>query len=95
MTTPKKKKEEKKGYQSPASGSISTPSKRKKETLYIVGIGASAGGLEALGQLFSNMPNEPGMAFVIVPHLDPSHVSLMPELLQKHTKMKNRKKIRN
>jgi two-component system CheB/CheR fusion protein len=53
----------------------------------IVGIGASAGGLEALQQLFTNMPVDTGMAFVIVPHLDPTHESIMPELLSKCTKM--------
>ncbi len=54
----------------------------------IVGMGASAGGLEALKQFFSSMPNEPGMAFVLVQHLDPHHESLMAQLLGKHTEMK-------
>jgi two-component system, chemotaxis family, CheB/CheR fusion protein len=54
----------------------------------IVGIGASAGGLEALGQFFENMPIGNGMAFVIIQHLDPSHVGIMPELLQRTTVMK-------
>lgn len=54
----------------------------------IVGIGASAGGLEALEQFFSNMPTENGMAFVVIQHLDPNHVGIMPELLQRTTKMK-------
>lgn len=53
----------------------------------IVGIGASAGGLEALQQLFTNMPADTGMAFVIVTHLDPNHESIMPELLSKCTNM--------
>jgi two-component system CheB/CheR fusion protein len=55
-----------------------------------VGIGASAGGLEAFERFFKNMPPDNGMAFVLVPHLDPSHVSIMPELLQKYTQMKVR-----
>ena len=42
----------------------------------VVGIGASAGGLEALKKLFAAMPPESGMAFVVVPHLDPAHESL-------------------
>jgi two-component system CheB/CheR fusion protein len=54
----------------------------------IVGIGASAGGLDALKKLFSSMPADIGMTFVLVPHLDPSHESLMAELLAKQTGMR-------
>jgi two-component system CheB/CheR fusion protein len=54
----------------------------------IVGIGASAGGLEALEQFFKNMPDKTGMAFVVIQHLDPNHVGIMPELLQRITPMK-------
>ncbi|MFA6128934.1 MAG: chemotaxis protein CheB [Bacteroidales bacterium] len=54
----------------------------------IVGIGASAGGLEALEQFFGNMPFDSGMAFVVIQHLDPTHVGIMPELLQRITRMK-------
>lgn len=39
----------------------------------VVGIGASAGGLEALNGLFGHMPADTGMAFVVVQHLDPQH----------------------
>lgn len=53
----------------------------------IVGIGASAGGLEALDQLFESMPSETGMAFVVVTHQHPGHTSLLPELLGRETKM--------
>ena len=53
----------------------------------IVGIGASAGGLEALGQFFHHMPTDSGMAFVLVQHLDPSHASLLSEILQRTTTM--------
>jgi two-component system CheB/CheR fusion protein len=53
----------------------------------IVGIGASAGGLEALEAFFKGMPTNTGMAFVVVVHLDPTHISILPELLQKRTKM--------
>ena len=53
----------------------------------IVGIGASAGGLEALETLFKAMPVDAGIGFVLVVHLDPTHISILPELLQKHTKM--------
>ena len=54
----------------------------------IVGIGASAGGLEAIEQFLKNVPSPSGMAFVIVQHLDPTHKGIMPELLQRMTKMK-------
>jgi len=51
----------------------------------VVGIGASAGGLEAVVEFFKAMPDEPGMAFVLIQHLDPHHQSLTVDLLQKHT----------
>jgi two-component system CheB/CheR fusion protein len=54
----------------------------------IVGVGASAGGLEALEQFFSHMPDDPGMAFVVIQHLDPTRTGIMPELLQRITSMK-------
>ena len=57
-------------------------------SFYVVGIGASAGGLEALERFFENMPENSGMAFIVVSHLDPNHISIMPELIQKTTKMK-------
>lgn len=53
----------------------------------VVGIGASAGGLSALKALFSQMPSDSGVAFVLVPHLDPTHESLMVELLARKTAM--------
>jgi chemotaxis methyl-accepting protein methylase/PAS domain-containing protein len=54
----------------------------------IVGIGASAGGLEALEKFLGRVPAGSGMAFVIVQHLDPTHKGIMPELLQRATDMK-------
>ena len=54
----------------------------------IIGIGASAGGLEALELFLRNVPKESGMAFVIVQHLDPTHKGIMVELLQRATAMK-------
>ncbi len=53
----------------------------------VVGIGASAGGLEAFEKLFGNMPSDAGMAFVVVQHLDPSRKSLLSELLGRQTEM--------
>jgi two-component system, chemotaxis family, CheB/CheR fusion protein len=53
----------------------------------IVGIGASAGGLEALQQLFDALPPDTGMAFVVVQHLSPDFRSLMDELISRHSEM--------
>jgi two-component system CheB/CheR fusion protein len=54
----------------------------------IVGLGASAGGLEALELFLKNVPPTSGLAFVIVQHLDPVHKGIMAELLQRCTPMK-------
>lgn len=54
----------------------------------IVGIGASAGGLEALEQFLGNVPENSGIAYVVVQHLDPTHKGMLPELLQRISKMK-------
>lgn len=62
-------------------------SNNKTHSFLIVGMGASAGGLEAFKEFFSAAPKNMGMAFVIVQHLDPTHKSLMVELLKKHTDM--------
>jgi two-component system, chemotaxis family, CheB/CheR fusion protein len=59
-------------------GSSSSP-------LCIVGIGASAGGLDALERFFDNVPKATGMAFVVVQHLSPDFRSMMDELLARHT----------
>jgi len=53
----------------------------------IVGLGASAGGLEALEAFFSHMPSDSNMAFVIIQHLSPKHKSIMGSLLSKSTQM--------
>lgn len=62
--------------------------KADSKSFPIVGIGASAGGLEALELFFGNMPKGNGMAFVVIQHLDPNHVGILPELLQRITTMK-------
>jgi two-component system, chemotaxis family, CheB/CheR fusion protein len=54
---------------------------------YVVGVGASAGGLEALEQFFENMPAKTGLAFVVVQHLSPDFRSLMDELLARRTEI--------
>ena len=53
----------------------------------IVGVGASAGGLEAFKQLLAALPDDTGMAYVLVQHLDPRHESIMAELLAKGCRM--------
>jgi len=53
----------------------------------VVGIGASAGGLEAFNRFFANMPANSGMAFVLVQHLDPERASMLVELLSAKTSM--------
>lgn len=55
--------------------------------LLVVGLGASAGGLEAFQRFLAHMPADSGMAFVVIQHLAPQHESLMPELLASHTAM--------
>lgn len=54
---------------------------------FVVGIGASAGGLESLENFFDNVPDDVGMAFVVIQHLSPDFKSMMDELLARHTKL--------
>lgn len=61
--------------------------RRGREPTHVVGIGASAGGLEALEQLFGRMPEYTGVAFVVVQHLSPDFKTQMPELLSRWTRM--------
>ncbi len=53
----------------------------------VVGIGASAGGLEAFSKLLAALPSDTGMAFVLVQHLDPNHESVLTELLARTTSL--------
>ena len=57
------------------------------ESFAIVGIGASAGGLEAVTELLSSLPAASGMAFLLAQHLDPHHASFLVEILAKKTAM--------
>lgn len=61
---------------------------KAKINFHIAGIGASAGGFEALEQFFQNMPVDSGIGFVVIQHLDPKSKGMMPELLRRITKMK-------
>jgi len=72
-------------------GPVSKLTKQKisnENNLSIVGIGASAGGLEAFELFFQNTPQNCGLAFVVIQHLDPNHEGILPELLQRTTEMK-------
>src|SRR5580698_2150102 len=57
------------------------------EPFPVVGIGASAGGLEAFTKLLKHLPGNTGMAFVLVQHLDPTHASALTEILSRATAM--------
>lgn len=63
-------------------------SKEKKDHFIIVGIGASAGGLAVLKKFVKSLPQQTGMAYIIIQHLDPTHKSMLAELLSKESKMK-------
>src|SRR5215831_3091176 len=62
-------------------------SSETKSRFYVVGIGASAGGLDALERFFDHLAPDTGMAFVVVQHLSPAFKSLMDQLLGRHTTM--------
>lgn len=66
---------------------VASAKPKETKTLPIVGVGASAGGLEALTQLLQNLPVDTGMAFVLVQHLDPEHESALTEILARTTSM--------
>jgi PAS domain S-box-containing protein len=87
MASKKKNSEKttKRGASTEAEPLIARPVRR--QTFPIVGIGASAGGLEAFRQLLEHLPPDTGMAFVLVPHLDPKHESILAELLSRGTRM--------
>lgn len=74
---------------------VSRKSKVPRPANRIVGIGASAGGLEAFTELLRSLPLDAGVAYVLVQHLDPSHRSLLSELLAKTTELSVREIIDN
>ncbi len=67
---------------------VSTPVRAVSATFPMVGIGASAGGLEAIIELLSNIPAGSGMALLVVQHLDPSHASLLADILSRKTTLR-------
>ena len=62
-------------------------SNQPKQTFSIVGIGASAGGLDAIRRLLENLPENTGLSFVVVQHLASGQESMLPEILSRSTKM--------
>jgi two-component system CheB/CheR fusion protein len=70
-----------------AAPSDKAPEPARQAVQTVVGMVASAGGLAAFKAFFGAMPVDSGMAFVLIPHLDPKHESLMAALLSKHTRM--------
>ncbi|MDQ2948001.1 MAG: PAS domain-containing protein, partial [Acidobacteriota bacterium] len=75
------------GKKSRAARPADAQSVIQQQLFPIVGVGASAGGLEAFTALLNNLPPDSGMAFVLIQHLDPKHASQLTELLSKTTKM--------
>lgn len=90
MTAPKSKPRHRvrsrKSAKKQAKRATPSPS-RPTATRLVVGIGASAGGLEAFRTFLTHMPADSGMAFVLVQHLDPNHRSMLADLLRAHTAM--------
>src|SRR6202521_1724810 len=66
----------------------SEPSRSKeKKIIAVVGVGASAGGLEAFSELLRNLPSKTGMAFILIQHLDPHHPSQLVQILTRETSL--------
>ncbi len=78
-----------KGKPKPTGATVAqtTATKKVDAVVPVVGLGASAGGLQAVSAFLDNAPSDSGAAFVLVHHLDPDHESLMAGLLSKHTSM--------
>ncbi len=89
----KKKSGTRKEKKTPVPDRAETPKQpdeipqKEEHSFPIIGIGSSAGGLEALEQFLGAVPDRSGMAFVIVQHLDPNYKGIMTELLQRSTRM--------
>src|SRR5262245_57176355 len=95
MTTPQKSKRSgprsKRGTESTRAmvrrAAVDATAATKGASVPVVGIGASAGGVEALNRCFDAMPGDSGLAFVIVLHLDPTHESALASIIGRHTGM--------
>src|SRR5271163_2418634 len=79
------------GATSPQPSRRSSPRRRPPlgvDSFPVVGFGASAGGLDAFRRLLAVLPPGTGMAFILIQHLDPTHASMMVDLLAGHTPLK-------
>jgi two-component system, chemotaxis family, CheB/CheR fusion protein len=76
-------------HPAPSRGGVATAKTKApaKANILVVGVGASAGGLEASRKLVGTIPSDTGIAFILVQHLDPTHDSLMVDLLRSHTSL--------
>jgi two-component system CheB/CheR fusion protein len=70
-----------------SSDSDASEAQRHRQAVQIVGMGASAGGLDAISEFLASMPSRTGMAFIVMQHQDPSRRGLLPELLRRITTM--------
>jgi two-component system CheB/CheR fusion protein len=70
-----------------AQEELEAPETRGRSPCPVAGVGASAGGLEALQGLFANLPSEPSLAFVVVQHRATDRTSVMKSLIEKHTRL--------
>jgi two-component system CheB/CheR fusion protein len=86
-TKPSSNKKDRSKRERDHPSSEQAPSDAGQVSFPIVAIGASAGGLEAFSTLLRSLPNEPGLALVFIPHLDPTHESAMAELLSRITRL--------
>jgi two-component system CheB/CheR fusion protein len=87
MTEKKSRRTRASRKQASTATRATAPAQFTPEPLSIVALGGSAGGLEAYEKFFRNMPDASGLAFVLVPHLDPGHASRLTEILQRCTAM--------
>ncbi len=80
----------KKTYHNKKGGAkpVKKRTRKPKQPLFIVGIGSSAGGLEALSELVSKLPTNAPLGYVVVQHMAPQYRSMMVELLARETKVK-------
>src|SRR5438105_2888322 len=69
------------------SAGTSPKDEKKIKSFPIVGIGGSAGGLEAFSNFLEHLPTDLGMAYIYIQHLSPSHESFLPQILQRKTRM--------
>ncbi|MEO7163284.1 MAG: chemotaxis protein CheB, partial [Bdellovibrionia bacterium] len=94
MKTPRKNNANGANAKAQSSRNLETPpesetgSVQERNMFPVVGIGASAGGLEAFTQLLTHLPIDTGMAFVLIQHFDPTHGSMTAEILSRTTRMK-------